>query len=107
MTFPYFSKFSACELNPFYGITSSTELPETIQDQFPILCNLVDNGFCAFCIDPEVAQSDPEYSVLFDMRDTSVWCYLSLDEFHQLSLEIQILTPKLKKFIELLQEPNQ
>ena len=107
MTFPYFSKFSACELNPFYGITSSTELPESIQDQFPILCNLVDNGFCAICIDPEVAQSDPEYSVLFDMRDTSVWCYLSLDELANLAIEIQVLKPKFKQFIDLLQEPNQ
>lgn len=107
MTYLFFSKVSSCELNPFYGITTSTELPESIQDQLPTLCNLVDNGFCAFCIDPEVAENDPEYSILFDMRDTSTWCYLSLDEFHQLSLEIQILTPKLKKFIELLKEPNQ
>lgn len=104
---PYFSPNATCELNPFYAVTSSSDVSEETKNQFPLLCQLIDNGFCAFCVEPIIAQTDPEYSILFDMRDTDIWCYLSLDELSKFALELQILKPKLQKFIELINTPNQ
>ncbi len=95
----YFSKTEACELNPFYKASTESQFPDSVKSQFPMLCELVEQGMALWWVDPECGS---EYNIRFDWGDPRFEGYLTLEELSKLAIELQVLTAKFKQFTSMM-----